>query len=77
MLEFEAMAEPGGDIQALANAGIGYIILHKEFLTKVKLGELRKHLSNEIGPAIYEDGRILAFKLQGVSQVAPEPIPIN
>lgn len=74
MAEFEVLAEPGGDIEALAEAGIGYIVLHKQFLAVERLGWLKDHLNNEIGAAIYEDDSIVAYKLLDVDEVAPKPV---
>ena len=42
-----------------------------------RLDQLRTHLNNEIGTAIYEDDSITAYKLLGAAQVAPKPIPIE
>jgi hypothetical protein len=77
MQEYEALAAPGGDVSALAQAGIGYIILHKQFLDVERLSLLRDHLTGVVGPPVYDDQSITAFRLTGVAEIAPKPISVN
>jgi hypothetical protein len=77
MLELQTRAEPGGNIQALAKDGIGYIVLHKQFLDSERLLELGEHLSSVIGPPVFDDDAITAYKLVDVAEVAPKPVLVD
>jgi hypothetical protein len=75
MAEFATLAGPDGDVDALAEQGIGYIVLHKEFLDADEVARYRAHLESEIGAASHEDDDIVIFKLAGAAEIAPPPIP--
>lgn len=77
MAELESLARPGGDPRALADYGIGYVVLHCDFLESADLEALTAHLAGRLGPPVYEDERIVAFAVPGALEVAPPPLEVD
>jgi hypothetical protein len=76
MAELEALARPGGDPLALASYGIGYVVLHRDFLERDDLEALTAHLVEHLGPPLYEDEQIAAFAVPGAREIAPPPVGV-
>jgi len=77
MAKLEDLARPGGAPTALAEYGIGYVILHCDFLELVELETLTAHLANRLGPPLYEDERIVVFAVPGALEIAPPPLEVD
>lgn len=77
MAEYQALAGPGGDINAIAQAGIGYIVLHKQFMEPDEVDLLTTHLEREIGKAVIQNGQFVVYRLANVAEIAPRPIPTS
>ncbi len=77
MAEYQALAGPGGDINTIAQAGIGYIVLHKQFMEPGEVELLTAHLDREIGKAMIQNGQFVVYKLANVAEIAPRPIPTS
>jgi len=77
MAELEALALPGGDPLALADYGIGYVILYRDFLEPDDLEAVTMYLVEQLGPPLYEDERIVAFAVPGALEIAPPPLEGN
>ena len=74
MLDLQALARPGGDPAALAGYGIGYIILHRDFLEGDELEMIILHLANCLGPPLYQDDRLVVFAVPDALEIAPTPL---
>jgi hypothetical protein len=74
MKELEALVWPGNDPTVLAEHGIGYVILHRDFLEPDEQEVLTVHLTNQLGPPRYEDKRIVAFVVPEALEIAPSPL---
>ncbi|MEM7330885.1 MAG: hypothetical protein AAF490_02250 [Chloroflexota bacterium] len=72
MLLIESYALQDNNQMLLAEAGIGYIILHKQFLSDTN--ELEAHFRATIGNPIFDDEQITLFAITAPRELAPHPI---
>jgi hypothetical protein len=61
MEELERLALPGGDPRALAAEGIGYVVLHREFMSDEEVQTLAHFLEMKLGAPVYQDAEALIF----------------
>jgi hypothetical protein len=69
-----ALAQPGGETNSLAEAGIGYIVLHKNFLEPIELEDTSSFLTAELGNPMYDDETIVVYTVPNAREIAPPPL---
>ncbi|MCP5094023.1 MAG: hypothetical protein GY943_00565, partial [Chloroflexi bacterium] len=65
---------PEGDPSRLAEAGVGYVVLHRQFLEADELDEMASYMLTNFGSPAYEDELIVAFLIPEPNEVAPMPL---
>jgi hypothetical protein len=70
----DSLARPGGDAGSLAKHGIGYVVLHRDFLDEADLDQRHAHLAQHLGSPLYEDEAIVAFGVPEALEIAPPPV---
>jgi len=71
MLELDALVRPGGEPAALAAYGIGYVILHRDFLEAGELETMLSHLANALDPPLHQDDHLVVFAVPDALEIAP------
>jgi len=61
MRMLEQLALPGGDPRALAREGVGYVVLHREFLSGREQMTWARFLEMNLGPPVYQDTEVVVF----------------
>ncbi len=74
LIQLKLLTRPGGNPLALADYGIAYVILHRDFLGEQDLETTRAYLERKLGAPLYNDENIVAFRVPDPLEIAPPPL---
>ncbi len=74
MRTYETFVVPGGAPLDLAQDGIAYIVLHRNYLTQEQLDRIIGFLTGELGAPVYDDDQIVAFTVPDAAEIVPSPL---